>query len=139
MALYHTKENVISCLIFSFQILFEGIIGSGSRGDIAVDDVTISYDNCTTLGHESKDGIYTKYGFPVSPFLFSSHSLPPTQSLPSFLPGESLPVPPFLLPSPSLPPSFLTLYPPIQFPKARATKYPNLLVSVNGFTFFTFV
>lgn len=56
MALYYTK-----ILIFSFQILFEGIIGSGSHGDIAVDDVTISYDNCTTLGHESKDRICTKY------------------------------------------------------------------------------
>ncbi|XP_031570827.1 uncharacterized protein LOC116305127 isoform X2 [Actinia tenebrosa] len=38
----------------TFKILFEGTIGRGSRGDIALDDLTIAYDNCTTLDHEGQ-------------------------------------------------------------------------------------
>ena len=36
-------------LIFYFQIIIEGIRGSGSNGDIAVDDFDFIKEKCTTL------------------------------------------------------------------------------------------
>lgn len=33
-----------------FQIMFEGVVGSGFTGDIAIDDVSFSDQSCTSPG-----------------------------------------------------------------------------------------
>ena len=49
---YLTNTNII------FQVLFEGIVGSGFRGDIALDDVSISGGQCQGNYHGVKQTIF---------------------------------------------------------------------------------
>lgn len=48
----NNKTNILIILMFSwlcltFQLKFEGTVGNGIRGDIAIDDVSVRQGNCT--------------------------------------------------------------------------------------------
>ncbi|XP_025085553.1 MAM and LDL-receptor class A domain-containing protein 1-like [Pomacea canaliculata] len=43
---WHYWENTTSC-DSSFELIFDGTVGNGSRGDIAIDDVSVKPGNCT--------------------------------------------------------------------------------------------
>lgn len=34
------------CVVFSLQLVFEGVVGNGFSGDIAIDDITVAPGPC---------------------------------------------------------------------------------------------
>lgn len=47
--LYVTLFHEFMCCVLHFQIVFEGIKGTGVSGDIAIDDITYTYTSCNVL------------------------------------------------------------------------------------------
>lgn len=48
--IYILELNIISVYIIFGQIVFEGVIGTSPRGDIALDDVSILQGQCRSPG-----------------------------------------------------------------------------------------
>lgn len=48
--IYILELNIISVYIIFGQIVFEGVIGTNPRGDIALDDVSILQGQCRSPG-----------------------------------------------------------------------------------------